>query len=366
MPTYSITASGPSTPLAYLRALWLKRAIADARRGSRRHARPGTGRLAAETGIDLLTTDAGYDTATALVSATASLAWHGTAVIIRGIGRALIRTGRLVTKGVGLLAPKTAARLESRIDKASQSVSASWSGTDAALRTVGSVFRAALAEQAVRRTTTIAAQVMSLLMFVHVVTGGAAAFKLVTLAPWTIDAVIAATNPTTALFGVLGVTGSAMLFALARLVATAEAEEEPDGDPSAAEAMPDASGIDARVFEWQPGSAHRHADRIADVDLQPMVAEVTDDLEAIAKSVQVEVQSDGSVVVHGIPDTVPPDLGLAVAEIAREAVEQQLRRVLMVRPVPTRNDRRLLSKVAREAIVSEAGRRQREVIESVA
>jgi hypothetical protein len=84
---------------------------------------------------------------------------------------------------------------------------------------------------------------------------------------------------------------------------------------------------------------------------------VLTDLAVIAGKVNVEVQRDGSVVVTGIPDTVPPDLGQVVAEIALDAAMRQIRRTLPVRPVPSRDDRRLFTKAARDAIRAEAARR---------
>ena len=73
--------------------------------------------------------------------------------------------------------------------------------------------------------------------------------------------------------------------------------------------------------------------------------------------VNVEIQRDGSVVVTGIPDSVPADLGQAVAEIALDAAMQHIHRTLPVRPNPSRDDRRLFTKTARDAIRAEAQRR---------
>ena len=86
--------------------------------------------------------------------------------------------------------------------------------------------------------------------------------------------------------------------------------------------------------------------------------EVLTDLTVIAGKVNVEIQRDGSVVVTGIPDTVPEDLGQVVAEIALDAAMRQIRRTLPVRPVPSRDDRRLFTKAARDAVRAEAARRQ--------
>jgi hypothetical protein len=84
---------------------------------------------------------------------------------------------------------------------------------------------------------------------------------------------------------------------------------------------------------------------------------VRTDETVIAAKVNVEIQRDGSVVVTGILDTVPEDLGQVVAEIALEAAMRHIRRTLPVRPVPSSDDRRVLTKAARDAIRAEAQRR---------
>jgi hypothetical protein len=55
---------------------------------------------------------------------------------------------------------------------------------------------------------------------------------------------------------------------------------------------------------------------------------------------------------------VPPDLGQAVAEMALDAATPQLERTLRLRRTPTRDDRRVLTKVAHDAIRVEAARRR--------
>ena len=61
---------------------------------------------------------------------------------------------------------------------------------------------------------------------------------------------------------------------------------------------------------------------------------------------------------EGIPATVPADLREVVARIAADAAVRHMQRTLRVRPTPSRDDRRLWSKVAREALVAEAKRRR--------
>ena len=86
-------------------------------------------------------------------------------------------------------------------------------------------------------------------------------------------------------------------------------------------------------------------------------SQALDNLHDAARQVRIEVSSDGSVGVHGIPDTVPPEVGQALAEAGQHEAERHLRRILRIRPVPTRNDRPLVTKAAREAVAAEVRRR---------
>lgn len=74
------------------------------------------------------------------------------------------------------------------------------------------------------------------------------------------------------------------------------------------------------------------------------------DLDEVAATVTIEVAPDGTVTVHGIPDTLPREDGQRIADLAAKAAEKHLERILRTRRAPNRDDRRLLTKVAREAI----------------
>ena len=76
-------------------------------------------------------------------------------------------------------------------------------------------------------------------------------------------------------------------------------------------------------------------------------------LPGIAAKLNVEVAPDGSVLVHGIPEELPAEVGLQVAQIAAQAATIRLERILLHRATPNRDDRRLLTKVAREAVRSQ-------------
>ena len=82
------------------------------------------------------------------------------------------------------------------------------------------------------------------------------------------------------------------------------------------------------------------------------------DLAEIARTVHVVVDTDGSVVVEGIPASVPEELREVVARIAADGAVTHMQRTLRVRPTPSRDDRRLWTKAAREALVAEARRRK--------
>ena len=81
------------------------------------------------------------------------------------------------------------------------------------------------------------------------------------------------------------------------------------------------------------------------------------DLERIAAQVNVEESPDGSVLVHGIPVELPDEVGHQVAKIAADAATARLEKVLLHRAIPNRDDRRLLTKSAREALRAD-GRRE--------
>ncbi len=148
------------------------------------------------------------------------------------------------------------------------------------------------------------------------------------------NTVIAVTDPVGALAFVTGTAAAGMAIALVQLLRQLRTQPE---DPS-----PAAPAMDTPRPQPVP-------------DLDP---DVLTDLAVIAGKVNVEIQRDGSVMVTGIPNTVPEDLGQAVAEIALDAAMRHIRRTLPVRPNPSRDDRRLFTKAAREAVRAEAARRR--------
>ena len=75
------------------------------------------------------------------------------------------------------------------------------------------------------------------------------------------------------------------------------------------------------------------------------------DLREVAAHLNVEVAQDGAVVVHGIPEGVQDEVGLRVAQVAAQAARARLERILLHKSSLSRDDRRLLTRVARQAVM---------------
>lgn len=194
---------------------------------------------------------------------------------------------------------------------------------------------------------TFLAALIRVLITVHTLTQGALAARLVMLLPWTMDAVVTVTNPKRAIVFVAGTAAAAMAVGLAQLI---RHNRRTRPQPATAAGDHEGSG-------QQPGAA---PDPASSTDNDADAAAVLTDLAKIAATVTVQIAPDGSITVSGIPANVPPDLGLVVAEIATEAALKQLARIIPLRPNPNRDDRRLLTKAARDAIKAEAAQRARQ------
>jgi hypothetical protein len=336
--SYAVPISGPDQRLAWLRALLLK--VQGVARTAWAHAKvilTGAIRLprwVANATLSLLSSKAGYDTIVNTIGT-------GIRAVARGVNWALTKVGQ----GLSWLGDRTA-RLVGRAWPAAET----WlRGTAARVATpvrngiewlgdvltgTGTIAEGLARTPLVRAASTTGAKVAAGVLAVHAVSKGAVAAKIVTALPASMDLVIAATNPWVALAAVGVVTLSAMGIALARLLA-AGSDNGPDGDGT--EAVMGTVAADAEDVEG-----------------------VLTDLEEIARHVHVTVDVDGSVVVEGIPTTVPEDLREVVARIAANAAIRHMQRTLRVRPTPSRDDRRLFTKAAREALVAEAKRRRNE------
>jgi hypothetical protein len=188
----------------------------------------------------------------------------------------------------------------------------------------------------VRTTVTTAATIASAVFVLHSLTQGLLAVRIVKAMPWLMTAMVWATNPWRTLTLVGATALAAMGAALARLIHRSRNhhdQDEPqfDPEPPASEQVP---------FTVVPDPDPT----IVDPDEQVI------DWDAVAASVRVEITNDGSVVVVGIPNTVPREYGQIIARIATDAALKHWNRTRVSRPCPSRDDRRLFTKAAKEAV----------------
>jgi hypothetical protein len=277
---------------------------------------------------------AGYQLAVTGIRTAIGAAWHGLKVTASWATRT---AGRLADKALGLVgtvSPVMAAHLTRVKAAITRPILGAARTAVLWVETAGQLIWMLATTDLVRTCTTRAALAAVTLISLHALTQGALAARIGQALPWTMDAIFTLTYPPHALAFVAGTLLIAMGAAAARLARQVRQPEPPTATAAAA-AVPVAEDTEAEIV-------------------------VLTDLAAIAGKVNVEVQRDGSVVVTGIPDTdtVPPDLGQVVAEIALDAAMRQIRRTLPVRPVPSRDDRRLFTKAARDAVRAEAARRR--------
>jgi hypothetical protein len=333
--TYSVPISGPSARLAMLRTVLLRAAgVAKNAWAHTRTTLAAASRLpksVAVTVASVLATRTGYTTLTRITRAIISTAYNGLTRLIRGVGRAAHAAAGVIPLTVGFVSP-TGADLALR---ATETIAATVSGWfnrfDGFARGTGELAWALAHTTLVQSTVTTAASVASGIFVVHTLTQGLLAVKLVQAMPWLMTAVVWATNPwrTLALVGV--VAAGAMGVALASLIRSSRgmAEDAPEFDPEppASEQMP----------------------FIVVTDPEP-IAEPVIDWDAVVASVRVEITNDGSVTVVGIPNTVPREYGEIIARIATDAALKHWNRTRVSRPCPSRDDRRLFTKAAKEAV----------------
>lgn len=329
MSTSYTTRSGPAPMRAILRAMLDTTAGTLTRYWARvltvlaRSAR--LAKAATSTALAVIGSRVGYDTVTHVVKKAVTTGWGLLKKAASWLGRLARKAGHATTKGIALVSPSAAAWVAEATTRwivgpltTLSATVTSWAGL------AGQVAWELSRTTLVRTATVLAAQIGSLVLAVHAVSRGAVASRIVSTVPALFDVVLAITNPAKAVAIVAGVFVAACVMAFVRLLST-------DGPESPVPAAM------APVSPVQPTSMDAPA--ASDVDLRAVAAKLT-----------VDVAPDGSVTVNGIPADLPEDEAQRIAEIAADAAVKQLRRILPVRPTPSRDDRRLLTKVAREAV----------------
>ncbi len=336
--TYEVPVSGPSRHLAMLRAVLLKAAgIARHTWGTTKASLRLAGRLprsVAVTMSSLLATTTGYTTLTGAVRTLVRGAWAGVRAVARGIGRAARFAAGLVTLTVGYVSAPGADWTLRVTDAIADRVTGVAHGVDAAVRGAGDLAWALAHTTLVRTAVTVAASTASAVFVVHTLTQGLLAVRIVQAAPALMTAVVWVTDPWRTLGLVTAVAAGAMTVALVRLLHSNQADATAGGEPQPP----------------SPAAAQRPADNRP----EPRVAPVPDlpviDWDAVAASVRIEITNDGSVVVVGIPNSVPREYGEVIARIATDAALKHWNRTRVSGPCPSRDDRRLFTKAAKEAV----------------
>ena len=334
--TYSVPVSGPSARLAMLRTIMLK--AAGVARNAWAHTRT-TLQLAsrlpksvAVTVNSVLATTTGYATLTRISRAVLSTAWNGLTRLIRGVGRGARTAVRVVPLAVGFASPGGADFALRVTETIAETVTGLFDRLDGLVRGAGELAWGLAHTKLVRTTVSTAASVASGVFVVHSLSQGLLAVKIVQAAPSLMTAVVWITNPWRTLALVAGVALIAMGFALARLVHGSRNPEE-----------------DVPEFDPEPPAAAAQVPFTVVPDPEPLV-EPEIDWDAVVSSVRVEITNDGSVVVVGIPNAVPREYGEVIARIATDAALKHWNRTRVSRPCPSRDDRRLFTKAAKEAV----------------
>ena len=334
--TYSVPVSGPSPHLVMLRAVLLKAAgiARNTWHGTRTTLRL-TGQLPRSTAVtvaSLLATTTGYTALTSTVRTIAHTVWKGVCGVARGVGKPSRKAAELATLMVGYLSPAGADWSLRVTDTIANSVTGVARAVDGAVRGAGDLAWALAHTTLVRTAVTVAASTASAVFVIHTLTQGLLAFRIVQATPSLMTAVVWATDPWRTLALVGAVAGVAMGIALARLIHTVTPEDEED------EPEPPTPAAGKKPVQPAPEPQTRPT-------VVPMI-----DFDKIAASVTIEITNDGSVIVHGIPDEVPRECGKVIAQIATDAALKHWKRTRTSRPTPSRDDRRLFTKAAKEAL----------------
>lgn len=338
--TYSVPVSSPSPHLAMLRTVMLKAA------GVARNVWSGTratlrlaGQLPRSVAVSvssLLATRTGYTLLTSTVGSLVRGAWNGVTAVAKGVGRASRTLAGLITLTVGYLSPAGADWTLRLTDTVAERVTAVARSVDATVRGSGDLLWSLAHTTLVRTTVITTASLASGVFVVHTLTQGLLAVRIVQAAPALMTAVVWATDPWRTLALVGFTAAAALVVALVRLIHSSRTSDgwEPEPPTTAA------SGP--------------HIQPAPEPESEP--AQVVD-FNAIAASLTIEITNDGSVVVHGIPDDVRREDGEIIARIATDAALKHWRRTRTSRPTPSRDDRRLFTKAAKEAIRKHAHNR---------
>jgi hypothetical protein len=316
----SITVSGPSTALAYARALIarLGRGLATAGQHLRRALRLAwhLPRAVADATLAVVATDQGYTAVTGTIGRTTRAGGRLLARGLRWLGRGSANAVRQVAGVIDIATPQAGQRLRQVIDAIQARITGLFDTIEHALSQAASLVAMLTSTPLVRAVTTRLATVFSGLLAVHVVTQGALATRLIQAVPASVGFVAWATNPWMLLAGLAFSFAAVTVFAGVRL--------------------------------WQAGGP-RPQGPTTDHSSDLGAVEQDGAFEAIVSRLRVVIEPDGSVRVDGVPADLPEpqqrDLATAAARAAVGQLEQIARHG---RPISSAQ-RRAATKAAKAA-----------------
>lgn len=330
--THTEFVSGPSTLLALLRVLHLKiMGVARCFWSRFRTVFNTTLRLPSSLATSMtsvLSSKAGYAGVIGAVRGLCRWVWRGLTKVARLLGRTAEKLGTAVITVVGHVSPAKADALYAGLMRIRVMVIRIATRVDTLVRSIGEVLWMLLNTELVRGVSTAVAGIASVLLVIHEATSGGILVWLADVAPTAIRWVAWVTNPWWCLAAVVASAAVTMAYAFLRLLKSTKTGDGDSGD--------DGPEQPASAADWS-----RWQETIED-----------EALDALVRDLHVSVAPDGSVTVSGIPDWVPANLRSRLAKVASEAVIKQWERTVRHRRTPSRDDKRLFTKAARDAVRS--------------
>ena len=361
MSTHSIPISGPSTVLAMLHALIVKTArVARAlwNQISVTLTMVATASFStAATMTTVLSTDEGYTLATQVAKTVIAAGWKVFNTTARFLGRAVRRVADLAVIAIGYTSGAAVDLAYTTVCTVNEKVENGFNRFDHTVRAFGAQVWHSARSTAVRTVATTGAGVAAAFTALRNLTEGALDAWLTCHLPRNISKRLL--GQWSGLLAVTAVTFTVILVGvirnwIQRRKAAKAAQLGAPQEPEKEEEPEEPQGTD-EVEELQVVEATEEPEQIEEVLAEIVEPDIEDELaeldwHQLATTVTVDLSPDGSVTVNGIPDWVPAHLREDVAHIAADAAIRQMRRTLKLRSTPNRDDRRLFTKVARQAL----------------
>jgi hypothetical protein len=260
---------------------------------------------AATWALSVIASNTGYDITLNAARLAAECVYSSIVTICRYTTRAIGYTTRAGYQLIALINPEWAKTVEDTVEQfIVEPILNTALATDSLIRTIGEHAWVQAHHHTVVGVTMSTARTLAAVLGINTLTDAVIAAKIVQLLPWTMSPIAWITQPMNALL----VTGVVFIAALV---------------------------IGSTVSEPEPPTPELHP--VWDID------------DAISR-LTINVDLDGQIHVNGIPESTPAVVTQELISIATTAAATRLEKIRRHRTTLTRDDRRLLTKVARSAI----------------